>query len=1637
MKNRNNHQPLIQRRKKASGWIRLAVFSFSLFSCVVAVALGGLLPSHQLRAFAQLQGGRSIILKPVKKGQGDEQISASVRQQIAALMQEKATRSAGRRKMDSRLIYGIKMERGEQIADGVDTLDVQLPRDEQGQVIVDITANVSKQFLIKLKQVGASVIVSYPQYRSIRVETPLSVVDTIANFPEVIHIQPKQEAMVWQEDTAQGAPSDVNPEHLQRTRPGFEERERNISKRLAKALDDFQLNVYTSANGGVRKSEGDVTHKALLSRNTYGFDGTGIKIGVLSNGVRNLATVQESGDLGPVTVLPGQSGTAAGQCATNVSCDEGTAMLEIVHDIAPGAQLYFATAFPTSAAFAQNIRDLRTAGCDIIVDDIFYFAESPFQDGQAPSVVSPTNGGIVTQAVNDVTADGALYFSSAGNSGNKNDNTSGVWEGDYVDGGPAAAPIGAANGNVHTFPADGTTPTQPFNVVVTAGSSQYNLNWSDPLGGSGNDYDLYALNAAGTAVVTASTSTQDGDDDPFEAIGVTAAGTRLVIVKFTGNARYLRLTTNRGRLTVNTPGQTTGHSTAANAFGVAATPAIGPFPNPFNSTNVVETFSSDGPRRLFFQPDGTPFTAGNVSATGGIVRQKPDITAADGVSVTGAGGFGIQFFGTSAAAPHAAAIAALVKSVNPAQTLAQIRTALNTSAIDIEAAGVDRDSGVGIIMADTAVQATGAAAGAANLTIGTATITDIGGNTNGFIEPGERATLSIPLLNTGINSATTVTATLSSTTPGVVITPSPTRTYADIAATNGTSTNATPFEFVYQEGAVYAADINFVLTVTYNGGIVRSFPFIIPTGRLSNVSTTLDTTAPPTPPEATLAATGTQTGRLNFTFPISTCGTTKANPGTTSTLARRYDSYTYTNTSASTICVSVLLTHSSNVLLHAVAYVPTFVPATPSVNYAGDGGGSTTQGAGTAQLFSFNVNAGQTFTVVVSESNQNGGLGTPYNLRVTGLPAQAVPANQPPVNSVPGAQSTNQGTPLVFTGANAISISDPDAGSNVVQVTLTATNGTFSLGGTTGLTFTPPGPNNDGTNDTQMVFTGTISAINTALNNLTFTPASNFTGNASLTITTNDQGFTGTGGAQSDTDTVNITVTPINILARDGRVAEPATGTTPLVFTVALSAPAGAAVSVNYATANGGATPATGGAACGGTVDYVTASGTLNFAAGEQVKTVSVSVCADATVEPDETFLLNLSGATGGTITGAQAVGTITAANPAGVFLISELRTSGPGGAGDDFVEFYNNTNSPLTVAASDASAGYGVFKMGTDCNATPVLVATIPNGTVIPARGHYLVVGSQYSLANYGGTGAAAGNQTLVSDIGNDQNVAVFSTATLANLSTTTRLDATGFDSNVGGGVCDLLREGNTLPPVSGTTAEHSFFRKECDFVAAVGCTVAGTPKDTNDNAADFKFADTQGTFISGVTQQLGAPGPENLSSPIRRDASIATLLLDSTKTSTVPPNRVRDLTSNPGANSTFGTLSIRRRFTNNTGAAVTRLRFRIVEMTTFPSPGGGVADLRAITSSSVVVSGITDAATCAATGTPTTAPCSVTVQGTTLETPPSQPNGGGFNSSMSAGTITTGTPLANGASINVQFLLGVQTTGTFRFLIIVEALP
>ena len=131
--------------------------------------------------------------------------------------------------------------------------------------------------------------------------------------------------------------------------------------------------------------------------------------------------------------------------------------------------------------------------------------------------------------------------------------------------------------------------------------------------------------------------------------------------------------------------------------------------------------------------------------------------------------------------------------------------------------------------------------------------------------------------------------------------------------------------------------------------------------------------------------------------------------------------------------------------------------------------------------------------------------------------------NDAPINNLPAPETTTQDTALVLStgGGNAISISDDDAGSNPVQVTLSATNGTLTLFGTAGLTFT----NGDGTADGGMTFTGTVADINAALDGLTYTPNSGYVGPDLINITTTDQGNSGLGGALADSDVMSVTVT--------------------------------------------------------------------------------------------------------------------------------------------------------------------------------------------------------------------------------------------------------------------------------------------------------------------------------------------------------------------------------------------------------------------------------------------------------------------------------------------------------------------------------
>jgi len=331
----------------------------------------------------------------------------------------------------------------------------------------------------------------------------------------------------------------------------------------------------------------------------------------------------------------------------------------------------------------------------------------------------------------------------------------------------------------------------------------------------------------------------------------------------------------------------------------------------------------------------------------------------------------------------------------------------------------------------------------------------------------------------------------------------------------------------------------------------------------------------------------------------------------------------------------VTLTSTSSTIIYSAAYAPTFDPLAPASNFLGDPGLSSN-----SQVYSFTAPANSNFVIVVHELNPGSVTATPvpYTLKVDGVPppcAAVATVNQAPVNTVPGAQSLIENSQLVFSTANgnAISIADPDAGSIPIQETLTATNGLITLSTSAGLNFSV----GTGINSSTMTFTGTVAAINTALQGLRFSPSTtNFVGPASFTVNTNDLGYTGSGGAKIDNDVININVVagsafnfsaiPYFVGESDGEV----------LVTVSRFGDLSTAASVNYATSNGTATDRS---------DYEAAFGTLQFAPGQFSATFPVLINEDSLAEAggSENFFLSLSNPQGTSVAlGLQSLSVVT-----------------------------------------------------------------------------------------------------------------------------------------------------------------------------------------------------------------------------------------------------------------------------------------------------------------------------------------------------------------------------------------------------------
>ena len=529
--------------------------------------------------------------------------------------------------------------------------------------------------------------------------------------------------------------------------------------------------------------------------------------------------------------------------------------------------------------------------------------------------------------------------------------------------------------------------------------------------------------------------------------------------------------------------------------------------------------------------------------------------------------------------------------------------------------------------------------------------------------------------------------------------------------------------------------------------------------------------------------------------------------------------------------------------------------------------------------------------------------------------------------------------------------------------------------------------------------------------------------------------------------------------------AEGNAGAATFTFDVTLDSPAGTGgVTFDIATSDGMSSHAASGD------DYAARALTgQTIPAGQTAYQFTVEVSGDTTQEASETFFVNISNAAGATLARGQGAGTILnddGAPAAGQVVISEFRQRGPAPAGaaaagneqgqlDEFIELYNNTDSDIVVAdsapASAATNGWAIVSSD-DVN-TPKYV--IPAGTVIPARSHFLVTNSAgYSLSAYAAADTVADPAaspvpaSYTADIPGGAGIALLRTGSVATATPADRLDSVGFAP---GPSSSSSRPAAAAPPDAAPAAVSVFAEAAPLDPGAVSIPAehsyarllrTGRPQDSDDNRADFAFVTTDGGSYDGIQSVLGAPGPQNSQSPAQSNNKIKASLIDPTVSSGESPNSVRrqcppspqadpSVEECDGARSRFGTFSIRRRWTNTTGAGVNTLRFRLVDVTTLNSPGyapaNGQADLRAISSSQVTGVSVTSVVSPGAT---------VTVEGTTLESPSSASSGGGLNSALLAGTVSLSEPLAPGASVNLQFLLGVQQPGAYRFFINVEAL-
>ena len=404
--------------------------------------------------------------------------------------------------------------------------------------------------------------------------------------------------------------------------------------------------------------------RSMFYTNGADINGNPIRVGVISDGMQYWSNSRLSGDLPYIGWINNSN---------NFVGSEGTAMMEIIHDLAPSADLTFGAVgfyvnsnndsiYSTPIDMANAISTLSSSsGCKVIVDDMGWPSGDPwFEDG------------VISQAISNFQSNGGTYISSAGNDGNK-----------MYSGQPSIKVGGRKNWVFFTATDSALTFT-----ISDYKTFRIAMQWDDAWGNASDDYNLY-LYDNNWNLVDSSTNYQAGSGSlPQEWIGLTYSNyldnrTFHIMVDYVGyytgkplkNIKVLVLPVNGNSngspsftlTNGSSSGHIYGHAAATNVISVAAYSAL-------DQTPSVETFSSRGPSLMF--------TTGNPANEQS--RNTPVITATDGVvtKVGKDGNFGGDslFFGTSASAPHVAAIAALYFSRYPTHTSAQFTSAITSSA---------------------------------------------------------------------------------------------------------------------------------------------------------------------------------------------------------------------------------------------------------------------------------------------------------------------------------------------------------------------------------------------------------------------------------------------------------------------------------------------------------------------------------------------------------------------------------------------------------------------------------------------------------------------------------------------------------------------------------------------------------------------------------------------------------------------------------------------------------------------------------------------------------------------------------------------------------------------------------------------